>query len=104
MSVISIYSNESRSMILRTVTSVVNRTPSRYLKEFILVDDASGTEELKDKSFIEFINITWPDGIVKVLKKSERIGLIRARLEGARLATGDVLVFLDAHIEVLDGW
>ena len=91
-------------MILRTVTSVVNRTPSRYLKEFILVDDASGTEELTDKSFIQFINQTWPDGIVRVIKQTKRMGLIRARLDGARLATGDVLVFLDAHVEVLDGW
>ena len=52
----------------------------------------------------EIIARTWPDGIVKKVRTPERSGLIRARLAGARAATGDVLVFLDAHCEASEGW
>lgn len=47
---------------------------------------------------------TWPDGIVKVKRTKERSGLIRARLAGAKAATGDVLIFLDSHCEANTGW
>lgn len=41
ISVVFIFVNEALSVILRSVHSVVNRTPSRLLKEVILVDDNS---------------------------------------------------------------
>lgn len=41
---------------------------------------------------------------VKLLRLPYRQGLIRARLHGAKNATGDVLVFLDAHCEVIKDW
>lgn len=34
----------------------------------------------------------------------DRKGLIVARMEGARHASGEVLVFLDAHMEVNTNW
>lgn len=41
---------------------------------------------------------------VKLNRLPKRSGLIRARLEGAKLSTGDVLVFLDSHCEVGTMW
>ena len=40
-SVIVVYYNEAWSPILRTVHSVVNRSPPQYLHEVILLDDSS---------------------------------------------------------------
>ena len=46
----------------------------------------------------------WPDGIVKIVRRKERGGLIRARMTGARKATGDVITIMDGHMEVSTGW
>ena len=40
-SVVIVFCNEAPSAILRTIHSVVNRTPPQYLHEIILLDDAS---------------------------------------------------------------
>ncbi len=43
-------------------------------------------------------------GLVKLIRKKERHGLIRAKLAGAKEATGEVVVFLDSHCEANAGW
>lgn len=45
ISVVFIFVNEALSVILRSVHSVVNHTPSHLLKEIILVDDNSDNGE-----------------------------------------------------------
>ena len=52
----------------------------------------------------KYVADTWPDGVVKIVRTKERSGLIRARLAGAKAATGDVLIFLDSHCESAPGW
>lgn len=52
----------------------------------------------------EYVNRTWPDGIVKLFRSTERLGLIRAKTRGAELSSGDAVIFLDAHCETADHW
>lgn len=59
-------------------------------------------EELKEK--LDYYLKTRLPEKVKLVRLTERNGLIKARLAGARVATGDVLVFLDAHCECVVGW
>lgn len=100
-SVVIIFHNEIWSALVRTVHSIVNRTPKQLLHEIILVDDASTREDLGlrlEKHIRRFGNI------VKLIRKKDRQGLIRARIVGAEAASGDVLVFLDAHCETNLQW
>uniref|UniRef100_A0A9J2Q6E2 Polypeptide N-acetylgalactosaminyltransferase n=1 Tax=Ascaris lumbricoides TaxID=6252 RepID=A0A9J2Q6E2_ASCLU len=100
-SVVIIFTDEAWTPLLRTVHSVVNRSPLHLLHEVILLDDFSQREELKGK-LDEYIKRF--GGIVKLIRKKERHGLIRAKLAGAHEATGEVIVFLDSHCEANEGW
>lgn len=94
--------NEDISTLVRSVNSIIRRTPSQLLKEIVLVDDSSDLEELRElKTSIDKLDSNHK---VKILKNKQREGLIRSRVFGARLATGDVLIFLDSHIEVNQAW
>ncbi|XP_010983915.1 polypeptide N-acetylgalactosaminyltransferase 5 [Camelus dromedarius] len=99
-SVIMCFVDEVWSTLLRSVHSVLNRSPPHLIKEVLLVDDFSTKDYLKgnlDKYMSQFPK-------VRILRLKERHGLIRARLAGARNATGDVLTFLDSHVECNVGW
>ncbi|MBN3277523.1 GALT5 acetylgalactosaminyltransferase, partial [Polyodon spathula] len=99
-SVIMCFVDEVWSTLLRSVHSVLNRSPPHLIKEVILVDDFSTKEYLKDH--LDKYMSQYPK--VHILHLKERQGLIRARLEGAAIATGEVLTFLDSHIECNVGW
>ncbi|XP_034473824.1 polypeptide N-acetylgalactosaminyltransferase 5 isoform X2 [Drosophila innubila] len=100
-SIVIVFHNEAWTTLLRTVWSVINRSPRSLLKEIILVDDASERD---------FLGKQLEDYVAKlpvrtfVLRTEKRSGLIRARLLGAEHVTGEVITFLDAHCECTEGW
>ncbi len=98
-----IYTNEAYSSLIRTLHSVINKTPPHLLREIILVDDFSDKRDLKGK-LERYIATHFPLGKIRLVKLLRRSGLIRARMVGAHLALGNVLVFLDAHCECVDTW
>ncbi|XP_023249607.1 polypeptide N-acetylgalactosaminyltransferase 11 [Seriola lalandi dorsalis] len=101
-SVVICFFNEAFSALLRTVHSVLDRTPAYLLHEIILVDDHSELEELKD-DLDRYVREEL-QGKVKLVRNQRREGLIRGRMIGASHATGEVLVFLDSHCEVNQAW
>jgi polypeptide N-acetylgalactosaminyltransferase len=99
-SVIICFHNEAWSVLLRTVHSVLNRSPRQLIKEIILVDDFSNKAYL-GQQLDDYVKQL---GVVKVVRAKKREGLIRARLLGAQEATAPVLTFLDSHCECAEGW
>ena len=83
--------------------SVINRTPSSLLKEIILVDDASNRTFLRTP-LEKYLHTEISKTPTKLIRSKTRVGLIKARLLGAAKASGDVLIFLDAHCETTEGW
>ncbi|XP_031970129.1 polypeptide N-acetylgalactosaminyltransferase 5 [Corvus moneduloides] len=99
-SIIMCFVDEVWSALLRSVHSVLSRSPPHLIEEVILVDDFSTKEYLKEQ--LDTYMSRFPK--VKILRLKERHGLIRARLAGAEVAKGTVLTFLDSHVECNVGW
>ena len=101
-SVIICFYREDFSVLLRTIHSVIDRSPKENLYEIILINDLSDINIIPNiTNHLESENLT---DLVKVHTAPERLGLIRARIFGARKAMGDVLVFLDSHVEANTQW
>ncbi|KFR12728.1 Polypeptide N-acetylgalactosaminyltransferase 13, partial [Opisthocomus hoazin] len=81
-SVVIVFHNEAWSTLLRTVYSVINRSPHRLLAEIILVDDASEREFLKAslEKYVKNLGVS-----IKIIRMEQRSGLIRARLRGGEV-------------------
>jgi polypeptide N-acetylgalactosaminyltransferase len=103
VSVIIPFYNDHLSVLLRTVHSILNRSPEKLLREIIIINDRS-TKEFLYNPLKTYIAENFKSGKVKLLELPVRSGLIWARLAGARAASGDVLIFLDSHTEPNVNW
>ncbi|KAL7063164.1 hypothetical protein AAHC03_01980 [Spirometra sp. Aus1] len=95
-SIIIVTHNEPLTTLISTIESIESNTSKVLLQEIIIVDDSSeepvSLDDLKSTT------------LIRIIRNSNREGLIRSRLIGARQAKGDVLVFLDSHVRVSEDW
>ncbi|XP_041447788.1 putative polypeptide N-acetylgalactosaminyltransferase 9 isoform X2 [Drosophila obscura] len=98
--VIICFHNEAWTVLLRTVHSVLDRSPDNLIGKIILVDDYSDMPHLKKQ--LEDYFAAYPK--VQIVRGKKREGLIRARLLGATYAKSPVLTYLDSHCECTEGW
>lgn len=99
-SVVFVFFNEPLSPLIRSIHSVLDRTPPELLHEIIIVDDGSEAVWLQ-KTLEDYLTML-PK--VKLVRMEKRLGLMATRVMGAMVATGETVSFLDSHIEVNKGW
>lgn len=100
-SIVIVFHNEGNSTLLRTLTSIIIRSPVRFIHEIIMVDDASVERgQLKEEissfhfyisfrfEFLEYLKETLENFVkdlpvpVHILRNEERLGLMKSRLKG----------------------
>eukprot|EP00038_Savillea_parva_P030681 m.79452 g.79452 ORF g.79452 m.79452 type:complete len:571 (+) comp9291_c0_seq1:248-1960(+) len=99
--VIFCFCNEPKSSLYHSIHSVIDRTPRHILHEIVLVDDGSDAPHLA-KPLEDYV-ATLPVP-VHIVRQGSRTGLMKARVAGARKATGVTLTFLDSHIDCSVDW
>jgi len=99
-SVVIPFHDDDWMLLMRTVHSVLLRTPDHLLEEILLVFDYSNREYYQEH-LDEYIK-KYPK--IRLIRSHRRQGIIPTRIMGGRNAVGPVIVYLDSHVEVTPGW
>lgn len=102
VTVIVTVQNEQDLMLSLTVHSILARTPPELLKEIIIVDDNGVPPEVRgDKvNETELVELAALPKVT-ILQNEQREGCARSRMVGAKAAKGEVLMFVDSHVEMM---
>ncbi|KFB51139.1 AGAP012253-PA-like protein [Anopheles sinensis] len=96
-SIVIVFYNEAWSVLVRTVHSILDRSPAHLVSEIVLVDDFTHLKTQLEEYFAPTLK-------VRILRAPKRLGLIRARMFGGKSTKTKVITYLDAHVEVTVGW
>ena len=102
ISVVLPCAGEQRLMV-KTVESIFEATPSNVLKEVIVVDDGSTPpiSSYWDESQGEHAAMS---AKVRFMRHMTTQGLMSARTTGANSAVGDIVALLDCHVKPDSNW
>lgn len=102
ISVIVTLQNEQPNMLTLTVHTLLARTPPSLLQQVIIVDDNGAAPSMRASvNESELQDLQNLNRKIVIITNTEREGVARSRMNGARRATGEVLVFVDSHVEML---
>uniref|UniRef100_A0A0B7A7H3 Polypeptide N-acetylgalactosaminyltransferase n=1 Tax=Arion vulgaris TaxID=1028688 RepID=A0A0B7A7H3_9EUPU len=94
-SIIITFHHVDSSVLLRNILSILTRSLPVIIHEIIVVDDGSSDES--DELLSQLPGL-------KVISNKQSQGRGVARVQGAAIATGDVIVFVDGLVEVNVNW
>jgi len=92
MAVSIIISALDEPYVEQTIGTIYQRTPYDLIEEIIIVDDFSNIP----------VQLDYPK--VKILRNTEREGLVRSRIKAAEICTAPLIVSIDPHVKVGDDW
>eukprot|EP00397_Hematodinium_sp_SG-2012_P011114 GEMP01011244.1.p1 GENE.GEMP01011244.1~~GEMP01011244.1.p1 ORF type:complete len:583 (+),score=103.47 GEMP01011244.1:124-1872(+) len=101
---IVIPSRFEQDYIVKTVKYVFDTTPMTILHEIVLVDDESPVpiapliqEALRPGGELYYLTMKQRKAIIILRNDGQHEGLIRGKIQGANVATGNYIFFLDGH-------
>lgn len=96
VSIVITYYNELSVLLMRLLTTIKHRTPSKYVKEVVLINDNSSiniTHEIYGYARDQDIPLVY-------LHNDKRLGIANSRRKGVMAASGNIIILLDSHMEV----